>query len=449
MHNTPSDTTDVTYLKIEHYSGHSEVIKAAEVLLEQHKQEEKKERLNNLQSWTGAARKLIASLWIREDDFFRFGTKNDYYSRGKRKQVWMTTKTLKLFRVALKLGWIVKTKAEIRPKYSTKRNGGMTAVYQRTPAFLTLLKNLSVEDLEADKDLPWVQLKDDEGNILDLPSGYLLSHSHRRTVSVLIKHYNLLINNSIYQLIDSNPSPVDPIDIRYTRQWKVNTGIGGRFYSAFCIYSKKERLSITINDEPVGSWDFSQLHPTLLLLLDHGVGEEPNLFSTGDIYDMPEYPELTRAANKLFINTILNAKSRSAAVKSIGSAHQYWDLFEDTWVYETYSGKEKRQGIPLWPEKPQKQADEYIDAFLFRHPAFTDVAFKGLWGTLQLLDSEIMEEAIHRATEQGIPVLPVHDELVGPVSKKEELRQILIDSFQEVTQGKFSHHEPKLYWAAT
>ena len=235
----------ITFLRIEHYSSHPEVAKAADLLVQE--LATSKEFLKDRSAWTSAARKLVASMWIRKDDSFRFGTKNDYYSRGKRKQVWMTPKTLKLFRVALKLEWIVKTKAEIRPKYSTKRNGGMTSVYQRTPAFLNLLKSLAVKDLEPDKDLPWVILKDDEGNILDLPSGYLLSHSHRRTVSVLIKHYNLLINNSIYQLIDSNPSPVDTIDIRYTRQWKVNTGIGGRFYSAFCNYSKKERLSITIN----------------------------------------------------------------------------------------------------------------------------------------------------------------------------------------------------------
>ena len=76
------------------------------------------------------------------------------------------------------------------------------------------------------------------------------------------------------------------------------------------------------------------------------------------------------------------------------------------------------------------------------------MAFKGLWGTLQLLDSEIMEEAVHRATEMGIPVLPVHDELVGPVSKKAEIKQILIDSFHEVTQGKFSTHQPKMAWSA-
>lgn len=434
----------VTFLRIEHYSGHPEVARAADLLVTE--LETSKEFLKDRSAWTGAARKLIASLWIREDDSFRFGTKNDYYSRGKRKQVWMTPKTLKLFRVALKLEWVVKTKAEIRPKYSTKRNGGMTSVYQRTPAFLQLLKSLTRDDLEPDKDLPWVILKDEEGNILDLPSGYLLSHSHRRTVSVLIKHYNLLINNSIYQLI-RNPSPVDPIDIRYTRQWKVNTGIGGRFYSHFCNYPKEDRLSITINGEPVGSWDFSQLHPTLLLLLEHGTGEEPNLFSTGDPYDMPEYPELTRSTNKRFINTILNAKSRSAAVKSIGSAHQYWDHRKGKLVVETYSGKQKRQGDPLWPEKPQKRAEEYIDAFLFRHPAFAGVAFRGLWGTLQLLDSEIMEEAVHRATEKGIPVLPVHDELVGPASKKAEIKQILIDSFHEVTQGKFSTHQPKMTWS--
>ena len=392
-----------TYLRIEHYAGYAEVIKAAEALLEQYKRDTNKKRLNDLSSWTSSARKLIASLWIREDDCFRFGTKNEYFNSRNRKQVWLTSKTLKLFKTARKQGWIVETQPAVPPRYSKKSDGGLAAVYTRTPTFLQLLQSLSVDAVEADKDLPWVQLKDNEGNILDLPSGYLESESYRRTVSVLQSQNTFLLSTNICKLKGSNPSPVDPIDIRYARQWKVNTGIGGRFYSAFCNYSKKERLSITINDEPVGSWDFSQLHRTLLLLLEHGVGEEPNLFSTGDIYDMPEYPELTRAANKLFINTILNAKSRSAAVKSIGSAHHYWDLFEDTWVYETYSGKEKRQGFQVWPKKPQKAADEYIDAFLFRHPAFTDVAFKGLWGTLQLLDSEIMEEAVHRATERGIP----------------------------------------------
>ncbi len=50
----------------------------------------------------------------------------------------------------------------------------------------------------------------------------------------------------------------------------------------------------------------------------------------------------------------------------------------------------------MWPEKPLTAARAYIDDFLFRHPAFKDVAYKGLWGDLQLLDSSIMEEAMRQ-----------------------------------------------------
>ena len=82
-------------------------------------------------------------------------------------------------------------------------------------------------------------------------------------------------------------------------------------------------------------------------------------------------------------------------------------------------------------------------------PVISKTRFAKSMGTLQLLDSEIMEEAVHRATERDIPVLPVHDELVGPISKKAEIKQILIDSFHYLTQGKFSHHQPKMTWSST
>ena len=99
------------------------------------------------------------------------------------------------------------------------------------------------------------------------------------------------------------------------------------------------------------------------------------------------------------------------------------------------------------PEKRLEAARTYIDDFLFRHPAFKEVAYKGLWGDLQLLDSSIMEEAIDRCTEQHIPALPVHDELVCPVGSKDAVQQILIDSFHAVTQNKFSSHTPKMTWS--
>ena len=71
-----------------------------------------------------------------------------------------------------------------------------------------------------------------------------------------------------------------------------------------------------------------------------------------------------------------------------------------------------------------------------------------MWGTLQLIDSSIIEEAVRRATELGIPVLPVHDELVVPISKKSVAHKLLLESFHHVTQGKFADHELSLSWTA-
>lgn len=438
--------TDFTYLRIEHYSGHPEVRAAADILVDH--VASGKSFLKDRRGWTSAARKLVASLWMREGDMFRFGTKKDYFSAGKRQQVWLTKKTLFLFNAMVELEWVVKAYDAISPKYSKKQQGGVTAIYSRRKTFTDLMVSLTEDDIEVDNDIPLVELRDSEGVLTDLPAGYLKSESYRRTVSVLERHYNLLIISNICKsTTSSNSSKADNLLLKYQRKWTGNTGIGGRYYSGFVNLPKEERLAITINGQPVGSWDFSQLHPTLLLLLEHGVGYEPNMFSTDDIYSMPEYPHIPRSGHKAFINTIFNAKSKDAAARSIATARTWYDLFDDCWVVKTYKKNERRDGEPVWPEKPLTAARRYIDDFLFRHPAFQNVAYKGLWGQLQLLDSSIMEEAIDRCTQQDIPVLPVHDELVCPIDSKDAVQQILVDSFHAVTQGKYSSHTPKMTWS--
>jgi hypothetical protein len=431
-----------TFLKIELYSGHPEVVAAAEVLVAYIAS--KKKFLKDRNGWIRAARKLIASLWMRDRDMFRFSTKKDYFSAGSRKQVWLTPKTLHLFKAMKELKWVNKAIEAVRPAYSKKKQGGLATVYCRSKTFKDLLLHLTPEAIEVDTDLPWVMLTDNDGNLKPLPEAYLSTDSYKQTLAVMQQHYDLLMRSDIK---DASSRKLHDLVMRYQRKWKDHMGIGGRFYSPFCNLPKNDRLGITIRGEPVGSWDFSQLHPTLLLLLHHGVGMEQNLFSTGDVYSMPDYSDLPRSAHKKFINSIFNAQSREAAARSIMTAHRYWDLFEDCWVYETYKGRAKRQGLPVWPKSPKKAAQDYIDSFLFRHPAFEEIAFKGLWGTLQLLDSQIMQEAVKTATAMAIPVLPVHDELVVPRSQKDTVRIILIDSFHHVTDGEFKHHNPKVEWS--
>ena len=438
---------DFTYLRIEHYSGHPEVRAAADILVDH--VASGKSHLKDRPGWIKAARKLIASLWMREGDMFRFGTKKDYFSAGSRKQVWLTTKTLQLFKAMLDLGWVSKAYDAISPAHAKKKKGGLVAIYCRSLTFRDLLESLKVEAVEADNDVPLVELKDSEGVLLPLPAKYINSDGYRRTIDVLQRHHQLLTTSDIKSLTSTAKAYecIDALMLRYQRKWTGNTGIGGRFYSPFVSMPKEERLGITINNNSVGSWDFSQLHPTLLLLIQHGVGVEPNMFSTGDIYSMPEYPDIPRSGHKAFINTIFNAKSKDAAARSISTARTWYDLFDDCWVVKTYKKNERRDGESVWSEKPLTAARAYIDDFLFRHPAFKDVAYKGLWGDLQLLDSSIMEEAMHRCNLRGIPVLPVHDELVVQRTKKEEVRQILVSSFHKVTKSKFVGFTPKMTWS--
>jgi len=139
-------------------------------------------------------------------------------------------------------------------------------------------------------------------------------------------------------------------------------GIWGRCYSPFCNMPKNQRLSITIDNEPVASLDFSQLHPTLILLLRQGTGKETNLFATDDVYHMPDYPG---PAHKKFINTILNAKSIDAAARSISTAEQHWDIIKDCAVFRAHSGKGKCLGDPIWPTKPLSHAKQYVQDFMF------------------------------------------------------------------------------------
>lgn len=436
------DFKDVTYLRIEHYSRHPEVRAAADILVEKYAQN--KQFIKARPKWESSARKLIASVWIRPDDLFRFGTKKDYFSGVNRKQVWMTTKTLVLFKLMESLGWIVKVKSEIRPKNSKKVLGGLASIYQRQDSFKQLLSALIESDIQLDEELPLVTITDENNQFKDLAKRYLQTESYQRTVTILNNHFKLL---KASQIRDKEGYPLGDDMLRYRRKFKIDMGTGGRFYSPFCVIPKKERLSITINDEPVGSLDFSQLHPTLILLLSKGVGKETNLFTTGDIYHMPDYPHLPRQAHKKFINTILNAKNKEAAARSIATAEEYWDLIEDVPVFVTYSGKAKRLQNPVWPEKPLEHATQYVDDFLFRHPDFEQTAYSAKWGILQLIDSSIIEYTINRATSNNMPVLPIHDEVVLPKQFKGHVGGFMMDGFHSVTKDKFKNHVPEIAWS--
>ena len=89
------DLSEVMFLHIQHYSNHPNVALAAQVLPEELQKDGK--TIRGHKGYFSAAKKLIASIYMHEGDLFRFSTKRGYLTGSKRKQVWLTPKTLTLF----------------------------------------------------------------------------------------------------------------------------------------------------------------------------------------------------------------------------------------------------------------------------------------------------------------------------------------------------------------
>jgi len=205
--------------------------------------------------------------------------------------------------------------------------------------------------------------------------------------------------------------------------------------------SKKDRLGITINDEPVVSLDISQLHPALILRLRHSVDKEVDGLLTEplpEVYSMPDYPELPRAVHKKLINILINTKSEDSAVRSLMNTHYWYDIFTDEWVVESYKGKANREGAKVFPYKPKASAFEYLNKFIFRHPMMAEAVCSGIGSTLQLIDGQIMQAVLNVATGARVPILVIHDEIIVQEKYQSFIEMALQRTFQAILKDKGS-----------
>ncbi|MDG2175065.1 MAG: hypothetical protein P8M72_02855, partial [Gammaproteobacteria bacterium] len=365
-------TDKIHFLKIESYSEHPEVTKAAELLVEAYMSTMQRRR--DAERYIRDAKKLVASLWLKGDkDLFRFTTRAEYFSSSKRKQVWMTSRTLKLFKQMRKLGWVRTVKGAIPPQVSKKTTGGMTAIYCRTKTFKDLLKTLTVMDIAPNPDMPRVELRDEDEVLIELPEAYLKSGSYRETVAILENHYQLLEDSDI-RYLDNTKIPLGLL--YFVRKFRPDFEHGGRIYAGFQNLPKQVRLGITMEGESVASLDISQLHPALILRLTHRAdSEQPGMLQDAlpEVYTMPDYPDLPRTVHKKLISTMINASSEDSAARSLMNHYYWWDIINDEWVVKGYKGKQKREGEKVFSgNKPLKQAEKYLETFKLRHPMMAD-----------------------------------------------------------------------------
>lgn len=427
---------DVSNLKIEAYSDHPEVYAVADWLVDSFMQGMMRVRDEDKYRFT--ARKLIASLWLRDGDMFKFTTRAANFGTG-RKQVWMSKKVLKLFQHLVKTE-MVRVVAKGRAANITIAGIGMNTVYCRTVAFKAMFQTLTTNDIIPNPDLPRIELRDDEKEPLEIPLTVSSQSWLKQSVTTLKNNYDLLLRSSI---TCPDGTPLSPSSFFYTRKFKNDFLHGGRLYASYENWSKRSRLGIQFDGQPAVSMDISQLHPALIIRLYHGLGKEPVGMLRGeleDAYDMPDYNHLPRAVHKKLINTLFNSESEDAALRSLMTAHlqpKTDDYGELEYFCHTYKGKTKRSGVKLFKDN-KAGAAKYLAYFKMMHPYYAPAIGSGLGSRLQRLDSDYVLEVMRICNELECPILPVHDEFVFPEEWVPTMEIVLLRAFQSV-YGEMGH----------
>lgn len=414
-------TLEVDFLQIRAYSEHPEVREAASILVEAYFNGaiRRKDEALLLRD----AKKLVASLWLHPSELFRFTTKTKYFTGTYRKQIWLTPRVLKLFKLMRDMGWVNETIGAIPPYASSKGDGkGMATIYARSPAFKRLLRRLSVQAIDVNPDLPRLQVTIEPEDLPHLSEEVTIGVD---VTKVKVDEYTHWVVDTLeaqwallkqFEFKNADGGRLPMADLYYHQSHIGRTLRGGRLYAPFCTYPKKERLGITIDSEPVGSLDLSQIHPTLLLAME-GLQSEAEAMGTEapeDAYSMPEYEEFTRNHNKVLINILFNAKSEDSAVRAFLNTHCWYDEIKNEMRLKTYKGrsKVKRLGQPVFYPNKKSVALRYIESYRRTHPLFTEIICSNRAGDLQTLDSNIAIKVIDVMTQAGLPVLTVHDEFI-------------------------------------
>lgn len=415
---------DVSYLRIEVYSDHPEVKQMADQIIDSYLADKTRKNPNK---YRYPARKLIASLWLRDSDMFRFSTKREYFGSNKRKQVWMTLPVLTLFQHMRQMKLVNEALPAIPPALAND-GVGRSAIYARSQRFKESLRSLTTNDVTPDLDLPRVMLRDEADFWLKIPDEIQQEAWYQITEQTLGIHSDFLAQSNIRL---SDGSPMHPITWAYIRKFKQSFDTTGRLYAAFTTFKKDHRLGITFNSDQACSLDLSQLHPTLILRIAQGLEKEEGLITglNTDPYVMPEFKHLDRSIHKTLINACFNAKSLDSAYRALNNAYWYWDLFDNEYQCVIYKTRKKREGEKCFPGN-KAEAKRYIEAFKFRHPQLAEYICTGIGLLLQKFDSDFILNVIKIATSARIPALPVHDEVVFPLSKQQQMQEIISEAFK-------------------
>ena len=195
---------------------------------------------------------------------------------------------------------------------------------------------------------------------------------------------------------------------------------GGRFYRGWWQQiDKEDRSKIYINDKPTLEVDFKAFHPNLLSN-ELGVRLADDPYELGELL-LPEVittKEQQRAYVKLLVLMGINADS-------------------DKLAFQAFRNDDRQDKVANSLTDIQLAA--LLDAFIDKHPQFEDILCTGQALRLMNIDSQIANMVLDHFTNKNIPVLCTHDSFIIQYYKEPELRRILYQATDQVTNYTINH----------
>jgi hypothetical protein len=196
---------------------------------------------------------------------------------------------------------------------------------------------------------------------------------------------------------------------------------GGRLYDGWWQTIPKDyRRYVTINGRPTVEVDFSEMHPSMLYILD---GQRPpqNIYDLGIIYsdEAPYDPNVQphksrRKTIKKFLNALINDEREQHRLNKTGS------------------------------RLLKLGHDQLKELVLTKHPVIAKAVGTDAGSYLQYLDSRIACGVMLRLMAQGIAALPVHDSFLVQREFESELITAMQAGFVSVMGAYTSLKETEL-----
>lgn len=202
-----------------------------------------------------------------------------------------------------------------------------------------------------------------------------------------------------------------PTNTTLFRQFNGDWKHHGRMYGGFWQNLSKEiRKTLTIDGTPIMRADFGNSHYRIAY---HDVRADPG---PEDAYIIEPYGKEGRAVVKVAANIALNdSRGREHAITTVA-----YDLAKRDRALET--GNE--DGAQIGPFEMGK-ARAIIAAVERHHQAITPLFYTGAGLRFMAIEADVVAAVMKAAMRLGIPVLPIHDEIIMPVQHYDTVVELM------------------------